>query len=66
MDMNLETLRNKLFDEDFKLKSGSDNLTELLYFCAELKNITGIQVCTYNGLLYEYLPQVYNSVVKRK
>lgn len=55
--------RNELFDESFKPKIR--DLDKILKFCKKLSDETGIQVCTNNGHLYEYLPQVYNSVVKK-
>ena len=58
----LKKWRDKLFTENFKPKTS--NIEEIVNFCKELSNITGIQVCTDDGLIYEYLPQVYKSVVK--
>lgn len=60
----LEKERNELFDEQFKHKS--NNPERVKEFCQELRDVTGVQVCNNNGLTYEYLPQVYNSVVKKK
>lgn len=59
----LLTEREVLFDEDFRLKS--KDLNRIKKFCKMLCDETGIQVCNNNGSIYEYLPQVYNSVVKK-
>ena len=56
--------RALLFDEQFKPKV--NDVEKIRDFCKRLSDITNIQVCTSNGYLYEYLPQVYNSVVKNK
>ena len=60
--MDIVTKKNQLFDDDFNSKT--DNVEEIISFCTTLRNITGIQVCNCLGMMYEYLPQVYNSVVK--
>lgn len=60
--MTLQEQRNKLFDENFNCISTDLNL--LLAFSDEVKARTGIQVANKYGMMYEYLPQVYNSAVK--
>lgn len=60
--MNIITERNILFDENFNCKS--DDVNRIIEFCDILRSKTGIQVCNCLGMRYEYLPQVYNSVVK--
>ena len=60
--MNLITERNTLFDKDFNCKS--KDVERIIKFCDNLRFKTGIQVCNCLGMRYEYLPQVYNSVVK--
>ena len=60
--MDLIKERNELFDSNFNLIS--NDVTRLLSFCQEITNITGVQVCTRKGQLYEYLPKVYKSAVK--
>jgi hypothetical protein len=59
--MTLQDARNTLFDEDFNCIS--NDLDLLLQFGDELKALTGIQVVNKYGMIYEYLPQVYNSAV---
>ena len=59
----LQEERDILFDENFKSKT-NDKL-KMIRFCAKLKEITGVQVCNYEGMAYEYLQTVYNSAVKR-
>ena len=60
--MDIQKEREELFDENFKLKS--NDVERIRNFCQELSNLTNVQVCTNNGMLYEYLPQVYNSALK--
>lgn len=60
--MDIQKEREELFDENFKLKS--NDIERIRNFCQELSNLTNVQVCTNNGMLYEYLPQVYNSALK--
>ena len=64
MDKNeLIKERQELFDENFNHKTS--DLSRILEFCQSLKTITGIQVCSTVGGTYEYLPQVYNSVLSK-
>ena len=60
--MNIITEKQNLFDEDFNCISNDTN--KLIQFCDVLRSITGIQVCNHSGMRYEYLPEVYRSVVK--
>ena len=60
--MNIVSERNLLFDENFKYKS-TDSI-KMVRFCNELKRITGIQTCNCFGMMYEYLPEVYESALK--
>ena len=60
--MNIQNEKNKLFDENFNSKT--DDVGAIITFCEILRAKTGIQVCNGLGMMYEYLPQVYNSVVK--
>ena len=60
--MNIITERNTLFDNNFNCIS--DDISRIITFCDVLRSITGVQVCNCVGMMYEYLPQVYNSVVK--
>lgn len=55
--------RQELFDDDFNHKTS--DLSRILNFCQFLKDVTGIQVCSITGGTYEYLPQVYNSVLSK-
>lgn len=64
--MTLEELEKKkstLFDDSFNHKS--DNADDVKDFCKALRDETGVQVCNNAGGTYEYLPQVYRSVVKK-
>lgn len=60
--MTLQEQRKVLFDENFKCISNDIDL--LLDFSDKIKSLTGIQVANKYGMMYEYLPQVYNSAVK--
>ena len=60
--MTLQEQRKVLFDENFKCISNDIDL--LLDFSDKIKSLTGIQVANKCGMMYEYLPQVYNSAVK--
>ena len=62
--MDIREERQELFDEDFNHKS--QNVERVKNFCKVLSDTTGVQVCNNNGMTYEYLPQVYNSVEKLK
>lgn len=59
---NLENERNELFDDSFKHKT--DDVNRIREFCKGLSDVTGVQVCNNVGSTYEYLPQVYRSVVR--
>lgn len=61
MDIRVE--REALFDDKFKPKS--QDIERIKLFCKEISNITGVQVCNDKGMLYEYIPQVYKSAVKK-
>lgn len=61
--MDLQKERQELFDNQFKPKT--QDIDRLKDFCKELSKITGIQVCNDKGMMYEYLPQVYQSAVKK-
>lgn len=54
-------LRNKLFNEDFSIKSG--NVQEIISFCNFLTQETGIQCCNTFGYINELLPKLYVSVL---
>lgn len=60
--MNLVQRKDELFDENFNCKTS--DIDAIVEFCAELTKITGIQCCTKQGAMYEWLPKVFNSVVK--
>jgi hypothetical protein len=60
--MDIIAKKNQLFDENFN--SITTDVEEIISFCDILRNKTGVQVCNCFGMMYEYLPQVYNSVVK--
>lgn len=60
--MSLIEKRNLLFDDEFNPLS--ENVADIVEFCQELTNITGIQCCTYYGAMFECVPAVYRSVVK--
>ena len=53
--------KNQLFDNDFNCIS--TNIDDIIQFCNKLSSITHIQCCNSKGMLYEYLPEVYQSVV---
>jgi hypothetical protein len=57
----LETERNELFDDNFNYKS--NDIDRIKNFCNFLKEKTGVQVCNIQGGIYEYLPQIYSSVI---
>jgi hypothetical protein len=57
----LKAIREKLFDENFKPKY--NDVPTIKEFCQELANKTGIQCCTHYGAMYEYVEEVYNSVI---
>lgn len=54
--------REELFDENFNHKQ--NDINKVIKFCQFLRDITGVQVCTSAGSTYEYLPQIYRSVLK--
>lgn len=58
--MTLKEERELLFDENFNCKS--NDVEALVHFCDRLKKITGIQTCNNLGMMYEYLPEVYEGV----
>jgi len=60
---SIEKERHELFDENFKLKSSDTE--RIKEFCKKISNITGVQVCNDKGMIYEYIPQVYQSAVKK-
>lgn len=60
----LQQQKEKLFDENFNCIS--NNLDELLAFCNILTEQSTILCCTKSGKMYEYLPQIYNSVVNSR
>ena len=53
--------RCRLFDENYICKT--KNRQEVINFCNELKEITNIQTCGYDGSRYEYFPQVCRSAL---
>ena len=59
--MNLQEEKNALFDEDFKCIT--EDKQALVDFCEELTNQSKILCCTKSGKMYEYVSNVYNSVV---
>jgi hypothetical protein len=59
----LQKERNELFDENFNHKQ--NNLDKVLQFCQILRDETGVQVCNIAGGTYEYLPQIYRSVLNK-
>jgi hypothetical protein len=59
--MDIVQRKNELFDENFKCKT--DNIEDVKEFCDVLTDVTGVQVCTNNGQMYEYLPNAYISAV---
>lgn len=61
--MNLKQERNELFDEQFRPKT--QDIERLKVFCKEISHITGVQVCNEKGMMYEYLPQIYQSAVNK-
>ncbi|MBQ8218197.1 MAG: hypothetical protein IJZ79_02735 [Bacilli bacterium] len=61
--MDLVKERQELFDEKFRLKSS--DAERVKEFCKEISKITGVQVCNDKGMIYEYIPQVYQSAVKK-
>lgn len=64
--MDKDTLikeRKALFDNNFKHKT--TDVTRVIDFCRFLKDVTGVQVCNIAGGTYEYLPQIYRSVLSK-
>ena len=59
--MTLIEKRNLLFDDNFIPKI--DNVDEIVEFCQELTDVTGIQCCTFYGAMFECVPAVYRSVI---
>lgn len=59
----LQNEREDLFDESFDFQS--EDVDRIKKFCRELCDETGVQVCNNNGMTYEYLPQVYRSVLSK-
>lgn len=60
--MTLIEKRNLLFDDNFIPKI--DNVDEIVEFCQELTDVTGIQCCTFYGAMFECVPAVYRSVIR--
>lgn len=60
--MNIKEEREEIFDADFKTKI--QDIDRIKKFCQEISSITGVQVCTDKGMIYEYLPQAYKSALK--
>lgn len=60
----LQKEKSALFDDKFG--HISTDINRVKDFCKMLREETGVQVCNNNGGTYEYLPQVYRSVVKKK
>ena len=61
--MNIKEERAAIFDDTFKPKI--QDVERIRKFCQEISTITGVQVCNDKGMLYEYLPQVYQSALKK-
>lgn len=61
--MSIKDKRQELFDENFNCKTLDRK--EIINFCNEIRLKTGVQTCNGLGLMYEYLPQAYSSVVKK-
>lgn len=59
----LRQQREKLFNNDFTIKE--PNAEEIIAFCRELTNITGIQACNVFGYTNELLPKLYNSCINK-
>ena len=60
--MNLVEEKEALFDDKFNCIS--TDMERMKRFCDELKTRSGIQVCNHSCMTYEYIRNVYNSVVK--
>lgn len=54
--------RHELFNEDFSIKKNDQD--EIINFCRQLTDITGIQCCNVFGYTNELLPKIYNSCIK--
>lgn len=54
--------KEELFDSDFRCINQDQE--RVVKFCDELTKKSSILCCTKSGKIYEYLPQIYNSVVK--
>lgn len=61
--MDIVKEKEKLFDDDFNVRPEHSN-EELLAFCNELTKKSTILCSTKSGKMYEYLPEIYKSVVK--
>lgn len=61
--MDIIQEKEKLFDDNFNLKPEYSN-EELLAFCNELTKKSTILCSTKSGKMYEYLPEIYKSVIK--
>lgn len=59
----LEKERNELFDEEFRCKS--NDIERVKNFCKYLREVSGVQVCNCQGSTFEYLPQIYRSVINK-
>lgn len=61
--MDIKEERNELFDKNFKCKTTDQ--ARLSAFCNELTEKSKILCGTKSGKLYEYLPKIYNGLVKK-
>ncbi len=61
--MNIQEEREALFDDRFRPKS--QDIERIKKFCQTISSITGVQVCNDKGMIYEYIPQVYQSALKK-
>lgn len=64
MEFDREKLQrdyNNLFNVDGSVKTSDPQL--IIDFCTLLSKITGVQCCNRYGNVYEYLPEVYESVL---
>lgn len=61
--MNIQEEREALFDDRFKPRS--QDIERIKNFCQTISKITGVQVCNDKGMIYEYIPQVYQSALNK-
>ena len=57
----IKKLHDDIFNNNGTIKT--DDINKVIKFCGLLTSITGVQCCNKYGNIYEYLPEVYQSVI---